>query len=86
MDFSPLLPWPGVCINETFFIPHTAYQDFVLHQLQTYYGSGLVIIHKDFLLVTKLWQTDLSYITTMLQDSYSDHGPLPQDLASMLRS
>ena len=30
--------------------------------------------------------TDLSYITTMLRDIYSDRGPEPRDPASMLRS
>lgn len=30
--------------------------------------------------------TDLSYITTMLHDQYSDRGPMPRDPASMLRS
>jgi len=34
----------------------------------------------------KLWITDLSYITTLLQDSYNNRGPEPRDPASMLRS
>jgi hypothetical protein len=68
------------------FIPHASYQDFVLEQLQTNFGPGMVIIHKDWPLVTKLWMTDLSYITIMLRDLYSDQGPKPRDPASMLRS
>ena len=68
------------------FLPHVTYQNFVLQQLQIYYGSELVIVSKDWPLVTKFWMTDLSFITTMLQDSYSAHGPLARDPASILRS
>jgi hypothetical protein len=46
----------------------------------------MVIINKDWSLVTKLWMTDLSYITIMLRNLYSDRGPKPHHPASMLRS
>ena len=68
------------------FIPHDTYQNFVLQKLQVYYGSGFVILNKDWPLVMKFWQTDLSSITTFLQEFYSVRGPLPQDPASMLCS
>lgn len=68
------------------FIPHADYQAFVLQQLHTHYGPGVVLISKDWPLAVKLWMTDLSAITTLLEDSYSDQGPLPRDPASMLRS
>lgn len=68
------------------FLSHAAYQDFVLQQLQSIHGHGLVTLNKDWPLLTKFWKTDLSYVTTMLQDSYSNRGPKPRDPASMLRS
>lgn len=68
------------------FVPHTDYQAFVLQQLHTTYGPGVVLIQKDWPLALKLWQTDLSAITTFLYDSYSCRGPLPRDPASLLRS
>jgi len=45
-----------------------------------------VIVNKDWALITKLWKTDLSHITVMLHDIYSNRGPQPRDPASMLRS
>ncbi|MFC4601998.1 hypothetical protein [Cohnella hongkongensis] len=68
------------------FVPHSDYQAFILHQLHTHYGPGVVLINKDWPLAAKLWMTDLSAITTMLEDDYSDQGPEPRDPASMLRS
>lgn len=68
------------------FIPHSSYQTFVLEQLQEHYGPGLVIVNKDWPLVLKLWHTDLSGLTTMLQSTYSNRGPEPRDPASMFRS
>lgn len=50
------------------------------------YGSGLVLVNKDWPLVLKLWNTDLSALTTMLQSEYSNRGPEPRDPASMFRS
>ncbi|OMF32617.1 hypothetical protein BK133_14000 [Paenibacillus sp. FSL H8-0548] len=67
-------------------VPHTDYQAFVLRQLRTHYSTGLVLIPKDWQLALKLWQADLSSITTFLHDSYADRGPLPRDPASLLRS
>jgi hypothetical protein len=69
------------------FSPHHFYQDSVLQRLRQHYsGEIFVIVNKDWPLVTKFWMTDLSYITTLLQDVYDAKGPLPRDPASMLRS
>lgn len=67
-------------------VPHSDYQVFVLKQLRTHYGPGIVLINKDWPLAVKLWMTDLSAITTFLHDAYSLRGPLPRDPASLLRS
>lgn len=68
-------------------IPHLVYQDSVLLHLREHY-SGVVfrIPEKDWPLIAKFWMTDLSSITTLLQDSYAAKGPKPRDPASMLRS
>lgn len=68
------------------FVPHSDYQAFVLQQLRTHYGPGVVLIHKDWPLAVKLWMTDLSAMTTFLHDTYSNRGPLPRSPASLLRS
>ncbi|MCZ8511486.1 transposase [Paenibacillus filicis] len=68
------------------FVPHSNYQAFVHQQLRTHYGPGIVLINKDWPLAAKLWMTDLSAITTLLHDAYSNRGPLPRDPASLLRS
>jgi hypothetical protein len=69
------------------FIPHQAYQDFVMSQLQNHYSGGiLVLVNKDWPTIMKFWMTDLSYTTTWLQDFYDAKGPEPRDPASMLRS
>lgn len=68
------------------FIPHSSYQSFVFEQLRSNYGPGIVIVNKDWPLVLKLWNTDLSHLTTMLQPVYSDQGPESRDPASMFRS
>jgi len=68
-------------------ISHISYQDSVLQRLDQYYNGGVfVIVNDDWHLVAKLWMTDLSYITTLLQDYYDYKGPQPRDPASMLRS
>jgi transposase-like protein len=82
----PLLPRIEVFALKPVSIPHASYQDFILQQLRMNYGPGIVIVNKDWPLVTKLWMTDLSYITPLLQDLYSVRGPEPRDPASMLRS
>ena len=67
--------------------PHDTYQEFVIQQLQLHYTGGLlVLVNKDWFLISKLWITNLTEITTLLQDSYSTRGPAPRDPASMLRS
>lgn len=68
------------------FIPHSDYQAFVLQQLQTAFGPGVVLISKDWPLAVKLWMTDFSAITSLLMDEYSDRGPEPRDPASLFRS
>ena len=67
--------------------PHSVYQDFVIHQLKLHYTGGvLTLVNKDWPVITKLWITDLSYVTTWLQEFYSFKGPAPRDPASMWRS
>ena len=69
------------------FVPHSSYQDFVLHQLNKHYSNGiLTIVANDWPVITKLWITDISYITTFLSDKYSLKGPSPRDPDSMFRS
>lgn len=68
-------------------ILHETYQTSVLERLQQHYSGGIfVIVNKDWPLVAKFWRTDLSYITTLLQNEYAAIGPEPRDPASMLRS
>jgi hypothetical protein len=67
-------------------ISHACYQQSLFDQFRRYYGPTFVIINKDWPLVTKFWMTDLSSMTTLLQDLYSNRGPEPRDPASMFRS
>lgn len=68
-------------------ISHSIYQDFVLEQLRIHYsGAIFVIVNIDWPIIPKLWITDLSCLTTLLQDFYDPKGPIPRDTASMLRS
>ena len=67
-------------------IPHETYQNSVLHRVSQYYSGGVfTIVNDEWHLVVKLWMTDLSYITILLQDCYDAKGPQPRDPASMLR-
>ena len=76
----------GICLKPTF-ISHALYQDSVLQRLREHYSDGIfVIVNSDWPLVVKFWMTDLSQITTLLQDFYDPKGPMPRDPASMLRS
>ena len=69
------------------FISHALYQDSVLQRLNEHYSDGIfTIVNRDWPLVAKFWLTDLSYLTTLLQDLYDPKGPNPRDPASMLRS
>lgn len=69
------------------FVPHSSYQDFVLYQLNKHYSNGiLTLVASDWPIITKLWITDISYITPFLSDRYSVKGPPPRDPASMFRS
>lgn len=69
------------------FIPHMEYQQFVLEQLSLNYGGPLLVLrNSDWQLIASLWITDLSTITSLLMDSYSNKGPEPRDPASMLRA
>jgi len=68
-------------------VPHETYQNFVMGQLQKHYSGGvLTLVSRNWPVITKLWITDLSEITTFLRDSYGDKGPAPRDPASMMRS
>ena len=76
----------GDCLKPML-ISHATYQDSTLQCLHQHYSGGtFVIVNKDWPLVAKLWMADLSYITTLLQNSYDAKGPQPRDPASMLRS
>src|SRR2546429_9696015 len=76
-----------VFIMKPVFVPHKAYQDFVMDQLQKHYSGGiLTLLNKDWPVITKLWITDLSEITSLLADVYGKKGPSPRDPASMMRS
>lgn len=68
------------------FVPHSEYQAFLLEQLQGAYGPAAILIAKDWHLAVKCWMADLSALTTLLHDEYSDRGHLPRDPASLLRS
>lgn len=69
------------------FISHEKYQTFLLEQLQKHYSGGLLtLVNNDWPMITKVWVTDLSEITTLLKDAYGERGPTPRDPASMMRS
>ena len=69
------------------FIDHETYQNFVLQQLQKHYSGGLLtLVSNDWPTISKLWITDLSYVTTWLFETYPLKGPCPRDPASMMRS
>lgn len=69
------------------FVTHETYQNFVLTKLKKHYSDGiLALVSSDWPVITKLWITDISYVTSWLSDTYSAKGPLPRDPDSMLRS
>jgi hypothetical protein len=77
----------GVIALKPVFISHETYQTSVLERLREHYSGGIfTVANKDWPLVAKFWRTDLSYVTTLLQDDYAAKGPQPRDPASMLRS
>ena len=77
----------GVIALKPILISHDTYQDSVLLLLREHYSGGIfTVVNDDWPLVAKFWRTDLSYITTLLQDDYAAKGPQPRDPASMLRS
>ena len=50
-------------------VPHETYQNFVMGQLQKHYSGGvLTLVSRNWPVITKLWITDLSEITTFLRD------------------
>ena len=66
---------------------HESYQQFVLDQLRIHFNSGILsIVPKDWLLIAKLWITDLSATSSFLTPQYSKFGPRPTDPACLLRS
>jgi urease accessory protein UreF len=86
-ELFSLLTASGVFVMKPVVTQHETYQEFVIEQLQQHYSGGLlVLVNKDWPLISKLWITDLTEATTLLQDSYSTRGPAPRDPASMLRS
>jgi hypothetical protein len=45
-------------------ITHETYQEFVIAQLQKHHtGGSLVLVDKDWFLISKLWITDLTEVT-----------------------
>ena len=75
-----------ICLKPVL-IPHAVYQDSVIERLRQFYsGDAFVIANDDWHLVHKFWMTDLSFLTTLLQDCYDAKGPQPRDPSSMLRS
>jgi len=68
-------------------VSHECYQNFVIEQLRVHYNGGILsIVPKDWILITKLWITDLSATASFLKNQYSKFGPLPTDPACLLRS
>jgi len=66
---------------------HKEYQDFITAQIQLHYASGILkLTATDWLLVEKLWGTDLSDTATFLENQYGRRGPKPIDPDCMLRS
>jgi len=66
---------------------HKEYQDFVKAQIQLHYASGILYLtHNDWLLIEKLWITDLSGTAAFLEKQYGRRGPKPIHPDCMLRS
>lgn len=66
---------------------HESYQLFVANQLRIHYVGGiLALLPADWVLIEKLWLTDLSATAEFLKDQYSSLGPRPTDPACLLRS
>lgn len=60
----------GIAMKPTF-VPHEDYQKFVMNQCQNHYYGGIqTLVNADCPVITKLWITDLSEISTMLVDVY----------------
>ncbi|MFA1819605.1 hypothetical protein ACDX78_05290 [Virgibacillus oceani] len=52
------------------FVPHDAYQNFVMNLLQKHYSGGIPTpVNDDLPVITKLWITDLSEVIKMLGDA-----------------
>ncbi len=68
---------------------HKDYQDHVLKFLRGFYAYRnpfFIIPESDYSIISKLWITDLSSITSMLDNTYSNRGPMPRDPDAMIRS
>ncbi len=71
------------------FNTHKDYQDHVLKFFRGFYAYNnpfFSIPESDYKVISKLWITDLSSITNMLDNTYSKRGPMPRDPDSMIRS
>lgn len=76
----------GVLFVKPIFVTHKSYQDFVLAQLKRHYSNGiLTLVSNDYPVITKLWISDLSCITTFLS-KYLFRKRSSRDSASMLRA
>lgn len=66
---------------------HETYLDFVTSQIRLHYVGGiLMLVPADWLLIEKLWITDLSGTADFLKDQYGIRGPKPINPDCMLRS
>ena len=66
---------------------HEEYQDFVKSQIQLHYLGGILKMNtNDWLLLEKLWITDLSGTATFLKEQYGRRGPKSIDPDCMLRA
>ena len=66
---------------------HESYRRFLAEQLCRYYNRGfLQLLPADWVLIEKLWLTDLSATANFLKAQYSTFGPKPTDPACLLRS
>ena len=66
---------------------HAAYCEFVTSQIRLHYVGGiLTLIPADWILLEKLWITDLSGTADFLKDQYGRRGPKPTDPDCLLRS
>lgn len=65
---------------------HSAYQDFVAHNLRKYYPNPDKIARSTWDIIERFWNLDLSYTDEILRNKYSIFGPKPRTPSCMQRS